>query len=233
MSSIRSVDVGNQLDWLSRSTERRDPIHRVDEGLPPGFEAYLRLFHPFVPWDWDSELGETPPRTRTWRSLAEACSVVFHAELTWPSLLSALPLTGHRRPWAVNSGWIDEPVRSHLFGVLADISPTSIGFFYYGLSRLVGGFEPVLLIAPLDAFVEVDAEPAVVRHPPSGPEFLWPEDRAWVLWTDYDLSSSYLACSRALSKRLVEDEHLEVLEVTRQTRIDDGADIVNGHPAEA
>jgi len=61
-----------------------------------------------------------------------------------------------------------------------------------------------------------------------GPEYAWPKGRAWVLNSDYDLSSSYVACDGALAGALQEDKRLELLPVTLDTRIDDGADLHNG-----
>jgi hypothetical protein len=51
----------------------------------------------------------------------------------------------------------------------------------------------------------------------SEPELVWPEDRSWVVCTDFDLLSTYIACNRTLAKALTDDSHLEVAEVSRRT----------------
>jgi hypothetical protein len=64
-----------------------------------------------------------------------------------------------------------------------------------------------------------------------GPEYVWPVDRSWVVNTDYDLASTYLACSQATATALDEDPVLEILPVSLDTRVDDGADQLNrGRP---
>ena len=60
-----------------------------------------------------------------------------------------------------------------------------------------------------------------------GPEFVWPADRPWVVNTDYDLNSTYIACDEDLAEAILTDPTLEVLPVSRDTRVDDAADRIN------
>jgi len=50
-SSVERLPVGDEEAWL-RALPRQQPdvpgVHRVRELLPPGYDAYLRLFHPFL-----------------------------------------------------------------------------------------------------------------------------------------------------------------------------------------
>ena len=62
------------------------------------------------------------------------------------------------------------------------------------------------------------------------PEAVWPEDRSWVFFTDYDLVSTYIAGNRTLGSALAADDRLETCEVSRDTRIDDNADNPNVPP---
>jgi hypothetical protein len=61
-----------------------------------------------------------------------------------------------------------------------------------------------------------------------GPTYIWPKDRSWLVATDYDLVSTYIACGSELARRLLETEGIEVLEVSLTSRIDDGQDLING-----
>jgi hypothetical protein len=102
-------------------------------------------------------------------------------------------------------------------------------FFYYGLSAIVRGMQPLLLSAPLDAGDEVQRRATVVAGVDLvGPEYVWPVDRSWIVNTDYDLASTYLACSQMTAQALEEDPALEILRVSLDTRVDDGADQLNG-----
>jgi len=60
---------------------------------------------------------------------------------------------------------------------------------------------------------------------------VWPEDRSWVLCTDYDLVATYIACNRALARALTDDGLLEIAEVSRRSRVDDHADDPDDWPA--
>jgi hypothetical protein len=64
-----------------------------------------------------------------------------------------------------------------------------------------------------------------------GPEFVWPADRSWILNTDYDLDSTYVACDEDLAEAILADPTLEALPVSRDTWVDDGADRINGQAA--
>lgn len=56
------------------------------------------------------------------------------------------------------------------------------------------------------------------------PEYMWPDDRIWVVCTNYDLTSTYIACSRELADVLNSSPGLETLEVSRRSRIDERSD---------
>jgi hypothetical protein len=45
--------------------------------------------------------------------------------------------------------------------------------------------------------------------------------------TDYDLDSTYVACDEDLAESILTDPILEALLVTRDTRVDGGADHIN------
>ncbi len=51
-----------------------------------------------------------------------------------------------------------------------------------------------------------------------------PDDRGWVVTTDYDLLPTYVGCSVTTAERILGDDALEALPVTAQTRVDWYAD---------
>src|SRR4051794_31803635 len=53
----------------------------------------------------------------------------------------------------------------------------------------------------------------------AGPNLWWPEDRAWVVASDIDLPSTYIAGSVELAERLVADDRLEALRVELRSPI--------------
>ena len=210
------------LTELSHDPLDGETVHRVAELLPPGYEAYLRLFHPFRIWGSDADSTDGSSR-RTWKALADEAGASFGGELTWRSLQPALPLTEGRRPYEVDEGHLDRVTRRELFSTLdAHTSPGSV-YFFYGLAAVVAGHDSVLFRAPAGAVEEVVAA-ARSEGLGESPELAWPEERAWLLCSDYDVTSTYIASDRALADALIDDTQLEIAEVSRDARIDGRAD---------
>jgi hypothetical protein len=59
------------------------------------------------------------------------------------------------------------------------------------------------------------------------PEYMWPEDRSWIVHMDYDLDFALLAGASPLATSVLESGELEALPVSKQTRIDNRADRIN------
>jgi len=59
------------------------------------------------------------------------------------------------------------------------------------------------------------------------PNLWWPEDRAWCVATDIDLSETYLAASEACVERVVVDPGVEAYAVPLDGRIDVDGDVIN------
>jgi hypothetical protein len=152
---------------------------------------------------------------------------VLHPEITWRSLIHALGGEGaEHRPYWISDGYIDEPTRTALFTLLGDASEGE-AFFLYNLAGIMWADGPVLFLRPLQDHHLVQAA-AMERLPmDTGPEFIWPMNRAWILNTDYDLVSTYIACDERLAQRILDSPRLEALPVSREMRVDDGADRVN------
>lgn len=141
--------------WLTDGVEPADRSgHRVAELLPAGYEVYLRLFHPFTSW--------RVPGRRSWRSLAGEAGVRFHREIAWASLWPALvhDERGHR--YEVAEGYLEPVTKAALYQRLSIAGGAGPVFFYYGLSAIVQGTQPLLLSAPLDAGDEVQRRAAAV-----------------------------------------------------------------------
>jgi hypothetical protein len=224
--SVERLPIGQHEMWLTqlRAPSRPRGVHCVDGLLPPGFETTLRLFHPFVPWK--TPIGSQVPAVdrHRWSELADAAGVTFHAELTWRSLSPVLPINDDGRPYAVWEGDLEPRTRAAALAALAP-EPSTPVFFYFGLGAIVRSGHPALFRAPAAVAANVCETYAheVGQHVP-GPEYTWPQDRAWVVCTDYDLTSTYIAADRTAAERLQANEDLELLPVTPDTRVDNGAD---------
>lgn len=209
-----------------------DPVHTVAELLPDGFARYLRVFHPFLPADPSDPDRMLAGPARTWLSLAEETGAVFHPEIMWWSLIDALGgEQAEERPFWVSEGRLDEPTRSALFGLLAERGRTDT-YFLYGLGAIVRGQPQLLFRAPVADYREVQAAADLlleeVDETGPGPEWIWPIDRSWVVNTDYDLESTYIACDEDLGEAILSSAAIEALPVSRDVRVDNGADRING-----
>lgn len=190
--------------------------------LPRGYSRYVRVFHPFVPWQAD--FGYASPRS-TWQELAESISVPFSPVLTWHQLQPALPLSedGRSRPWAIWEGELEQDTADALFD---DLGRSGRGPFHFGfeLSVLVLGDGPLLFRC--DSLTEREAVLRAVGSlgaAVNSPEWVWPVDESWIVHTDWDLTSTYVAADPVVASRLLANDRLEAIEVDPETRIDDMA----------
>lgn len=232
-SDIERIALGPELDFPLGAIDDgvSDPIHTVAELLPDGYAHYIRVFHPFLPADPRNPDLISPGPSRTWRSLAEEVGAVYHPQITWRSLIDALGgEQAENRPYWVSDGRLDEPARSALFALLARDETRPATYLYY-LSGIVRADGPLMYRAPLAYHRQVQAAASEIfgEDPDDapGPEFVWPIDRAWVVNTDYDLVSTYVACDDALAESILNNVDIEAQPVSRSMRVDDGADQVN------
>ncbi len=235
------IEEGGQVERLELGTEERwlldlhaNPegpyVHRVRELLPDGFEHYLRVLHPFLRWDLPEGTEVPPAGFGTWRSLADEAGVEFTPEIREQSLRPVLPLRERGgRPYGLSEGQLEEPARSRLFGLLAETAVRPDVYFYYGLAAIVMGKGALLFRATMGDLDSVqraaDAASEALKYSIFGPEYIWPADRSWVVMTDYDLTSTYVACGWELAERLLADAVLEVVPVSLMTRVDGRTDI--------
>ncbi|MYT73443.1 MULTISPECIES: hypothetical protein [unclassified Streptomyces] len=210
---------GTGLEWLHDRLGRPDsggPGHVVSELVPGGFEAYVRIFHRF-------EAGDGSGRTRTWSSLAAESRTAFHPELMSRALTGRLDAVGELL-WEVYDGVLDPHSRAALAGLLTEVTGDQAVYFAYDLPALIhGATSPLVHRSSLAALEEVRRSVADVVGD-SGPEFWWPEDRSWVVTTDFDLLSTYVGCSARTAELLHADGALETIAVTPSTRVDNAAE---------
>jgi hypothetical protein len=221
---VRRVSVCDEMAWLRPllkvGTNRS--VHHVDELLPSGYNSYIRLFHPFVPWTCGIAEPVDQDLRRSWESLASEAGVLFHGELAWKSLASVLPIEPDGgRKYAVHEGQLERSTAHKMMEVLtANMSTQQIHFVFSHSGHLA---EPMSFrgeSGDFDAVIDASSVP--------GPTYIWPEDHGWFVSTDYDLTSTYIACDARTSARLLVERELETVEVSLDSRIDNGSDQLNG-----
>jgi hypothetical protein len=208
------------LSWLrDRLTPDTDTWrHVVTEVVPAGFPAYVRVFHS---WSVDGN----PEQRSTWREMAEIADAHYHGELTSSPLEPALQTAPAASRWVVDEGEPDPQTRHGLVQVLTGVtSPGQPVYFSYELARVVRGQTPIVWKSSLTSLEPVRAH---MGDGFVGPEHWWPEDRSWVVGSDYDLCSTYIACSEDLSLRLTSSDQIEAIMVGPDARVDNAADNIN------
>ncbi|MDT7723830.1 MAG: hypothetical protein QOI21_406 [Actinomycetota bacterium] len=216
MGNEWAVDA-SELGWLQKrlANSLGDGVHMVSEIVPPGFDSYVRVFH-----SWFAEDDEG--RRTTWREQAERCGVSYTSDMTVRALVPSLgpPLSAVR--WLIDEGEPDSRSRGALVEILAGVTGEQPVFFSYELAVLAsGGDGPIVVRATLSELESIRAR-LLSAHPGiAGPEHWWPEDRSWVVGSDYDLCSTYVACSEEVGRRFLIDDGLEALPLAPNARVDE------------
>ncbi|MGN6692703.1 MAG: hypothetical protein ACTHN0_00870 [Aquihabitans sp.] len=218
------VEVEHRIPFVVEPSTT-EPVHTVSELLPAGHDTYLRLFHPFVPWSAEAIDGPVRQRLR-WRDLADQAGVQLAPNTTWRQLLPVLPEAADGRPWAVWDGDLEEQTADDLFSVLDD-PESGPCYFEFGLVATIATDDHQ---RRLYRTASVAGRHDAVRHiRMHGATYIttaslsWCETQRWIVCCDNDLTSTYIATDRGTAGRLSRHPGLEVLEVTRGTRVDDSA----------
>jgi hypothetical protein len=244
--TLERLDLGVEQEWplgVVAPYTAPDPV-TVANFMPAGFDRYVRILHPFV--------GEDPAVRRTWASLAAEFGLTYHPAISPASFAPFLEfrvdpesvpvdttsdegrwiLDGHNVTFLTlwpDQGTLVDPARSRLLELLAHAAEGTPTFFYWGLALVVAGERPCLLLGSIESFVG-DEPSVVVEHGLEGvpgPEMIWPEDRSFLVVTDYGDSSTYVCCSSTLGDRLIADDILEAVDTHIGARVDWRSDETN------
>ncbi|MBX3314696.1 MAG: hypothetical protein KF906_10285 [Actinobacteria bacterium] len=218
------VEVEHSIPWVvDPSPNGRG--HTVAELLPDGYERYLRLFHPFVPWSAEPHLGPAKRRVR-WGEVAARAGIALRATTTLGTLGPGLDDDEPER-LAVWEGDLEAQAAADLYGTLGQDESGPV-FFEFGLAAAIATddhrerlFRAMSVGGRHRAVERVRALGATVITTPS---LGWSHDLRWIVCSDYDLTSTYIATDRPTAERLLGHPDLEILLVERTTRVDDAAD---------
>lgn len=219
--------------WDLETPEGRG--NRVGSIVPPGFEAYVRIFHP-ASRRWAH--GSQPVR---WSEVAATTGRTVHPEMEWSKIVT--PAGPDYPHWgeSVPSDDLGPALCARLETVLRRFtqSPDACWFcIWVGYGNL--GFIPAdvarvstdirryyLFRGPLEPgrFRSRSRQGAWSRL--QAPDIWWPDDRSWVVGGDTDLNSTYVACSEECADALLADPSLETLRTRAEARVDMNADHIN------
>ncbi len=195
---------------------------------PQGYEAYARIFFPFIQSGLDQ--GEWSERHLRWTDLARANAKTTHAlmeretisgsstgaglddlQCAWnlcPEQLAALlPIVA--RHTASDDGWF------LLWDGFGDLNDQVFNRRVPKVSHAMRDF--YLLRGPLDSYA----------HFSNDPSYWWPDDRAWCLCTDTDFNWSYLAGHRECIEEVLAVPILDAVETKPENPARSGMDVLN------
>jgi hypothetical protein len=225
----------DQADWIAGRL--LPPLEGVVTSVVPGgFDAYVRLLHPIGTRKDAESIRVRWSEVAAWSGQALDRDSQFHAIAVSrdgseqpPPWQAAKPLPGSLEPDDAGAlidvlgrhtttpgrcwfciwegyGWGGEASLAHraeLAGHLAD--PPIPAEVLAGPRVQLPWRDYFLYSGPIDAalaFVDSEAQT---------PNLFWPEDRAWCVATEIDLSSTYVGGSRRLADELVADRRIEAL----------------------
>jgi hypothetical protein len=122
-------------------------------------------------------------------------------------------------------GNLDGPDRDALISILQRHTKVDRCFFHVWLLATFTWTEDLLFEGPLE---DASLFPDAVDDVRLTPTHWFPEDRSWLVCTDYDLTFTLIGGSEGLVRNLLESRDVECLPVNPETRIDRDADVLGG-----
>jgi hypothetical protein len=223
-------------EWLAAAVADISP-DTVAALLPQAFAAMARIFHPAIRYAGDDDV-EVP-----WSAVAAANATVTHPLMQWGSVTGSMDFFENDDQAPL---WHGAPARGHLpetvAGPLVELlrrhtgTPDECWFGVQdggvvnsdGPTASIGGRRFWLVRGPVDLAARNLAEEPFEQSA----NLWWPADRAWVVATDADLVTTYVAGSVACVDAVLADPRLETAPAAPENRLTWDADRVNPLPAD-
>lgn len=180
LSGVTRVEFA--VPWKDQLAPASARGHIVAELLPPGFDRYLRVFHPFVPWTADPNEPVSRSSCGRWADIARGAGVAFGPTLAWRQLERAIPVgLDGQRPYAVWEGDLEISIADALFAALPNQEVEGY-FFSFGLVAIIrtGAHATVTyFVWTLDNLrAVIQAVNDGVATSITTAEYAWPKDRS-------------------------------------------------------
>jgi hypothetical protein len=193
---------------------------------PQGFEDYARIFFPFSVVDAERDDGAEV--AMTWAEMAARNGKVRHA------LMEAETIAGDTadEPWstACTDRFGREQVEAVMPILARQTSSQACWFLFWDGWGLVNerAFTGKPTIShPMRDFYLLRGPLAAYSEFPDAPNYCWPEDRAWCLVGDVDLSWSYLAASKSCIDEVVIVPVIDAIRTQPENPAHSGMDLIN------
>jgi hypothetical protein len=229
-------------DWIV--TALRTFGDSVVSLVPSGYAAYARVFHPAYRFDPHSPQPWETRRPVRWEEIAAANGTHVHAGMQLCGLTGSYPFQQRPQPYvfdhAPSEGSLPTDLAHPLAAMLARHTATPEQCWFaiwngFGATRAdvrsaptfrVPAREYHLLTGPIDAIAESVLDPPRSQSP----NLSWPHDHAWCVATEIDLNTTYIGCTEACRKDILDSPALDALAVDPAIGIDWASDLVNPTP---
>ena len=224
-------------EWITQAAAKAKP-DTVAALVTRRFPAVVRVFHPAVRY-----VGDDDVEVR-WASVADANGTTAHPLMQWGSVTGAMEYfeNDDQAPlWhgAPARGHLPSPVAERLVQVLARHTKVPDDcWFGVETGGAVLTDHPTLEIDGRDYWLVYGPIRLATANMAAEPfeqsaNLWWPADRAWLVATDSDLVTTYVAGSAACIADLLADEQLEAAPAEPGQRTTWDADRVNPPPPDA
>ena len=233
---------------------QRERGYLVGNVIPQGFEAYARVFHPASRYFPERQENEDVrwDQVASWTGRTVHPAMQFHSILGHPDNSSAKPEWGSGPDY----GSLDSPLIDILVNALTRFTRTPDVYYFciwegawhgYGATfaylRPVGNPVPQQVDRERDArqwvrtpdpveigsleYLLFTSRPDVIPSMVESPNFWWPQDRAWCVATEIDMTSTLVGGTAECIATLINNPALEALPIEINVRIDSKGDTLN------
>ncbi len=254
---IAPLDNHSAALWVQQGLlplRRREKGYRVGNVVPQGFQAYARIFHPASRYfanrrEWGLVRWA---QIASWTGRTAHAAMQFHSILGHPKNPAVKPEWG-RLP---AEGSLDTDLIDSLIDTLSTFTTTRETCFFciwegawHGYGATFAFLSPTgnavrqqfdrerqtreqarssepLKIGLFD-YLLFTSSLAVIPEMVESPSFWWPQDRAWCVATDIDMTSTFVGGTAECIASLVNHPDLEALPIDIETRIDVHGDTIN------
>jgi hypothetical protein len=221
-----------EFEWIS--TARWQLGSRGDGGeghtlrhlLPDTFAAYFKILHPLYQdvsiddrsraWAAGDKFRVSDLVRTTWKQVASEHGVPYHRLINPDAFTKAFGGTWPRYLLGPDEGTLDADLLKQLGHVMSKQTSSNRWYFEYFIVA-TADIESDELYVGDDSDLLTANEQAGCR---AGPTYWWPDDRAWVVCSDYDLAFTVVAASQAAVQELARTHDFEGFQMHISDRID-------------
>lgn len=202
---------------------------QVQRIVPQGFAAYARIFFPFAGADIVEHDEVVDQEHVSWTEMARRNGRIAHA-LMEPETITAGP-AGEADPWTTYGPLAPDQFDALLPMVILHTSSVSGWFLLWdgfgNLNRRVFNHDGPKVSHPGRDFYLLRGPLSAYEDFPEAPNYWWPDDRAWCVWTDMDFHWAYIAGSAACIEQVLSVPVIDALATRPEDPAHSGMDVIN------